>query len=50
MTPWKRVKRAAAERWVAAVNAEGSFGHWQYKIVKQPTEVAAAISSASGAS
>jgi type III restriction enzyme len=48
--PLEEVKRAAAERWVAAVNAEGSFGHWQYKMAKSPTEVAAAISSAASAS
>lgn len=30
--PLEEVKRAAAERWVAAVNAEGSFGEWRYVI------------------
>jgi type III restriction enzyme len=26
------VKRQAAERWVRAVNAEGSFGEWRYEM------------------
>ncbi|MFH1490444.1 MAG: type III restriction endonuclease subunit R [Pseudomonadota bacterium] len=28
--PLEGVKRAAAERWVKAVNADGQFGQWQY--------------------
>jgi hypothetical protein len=28
--PREEVKRAAAERWVAAVNAEGTYGRWVY--------------------
>lgn len=37
--PLEEVKRAAAERWVAAVNADGSFGQWQYKIARLPSDV-----------
>jgi type III restriction enzyme len=37
------VKRAAAERWVKAVNAEGSFGEWHYRVAKKPTEVKAIL-------
>jgi type III restriction enzyme len=37
------VKRLAAERWVAAVNAEGSFGHWGYAVAKRPTDVRAIL-------
>ena len=44
--PLAEVKRAAAERWVAAVNAEGSFGRWQYALVKDPTDTGAALASA----
>jgi type III restriction enzyme len=33
--PLEDVKRAAAERWVAAVNADGSYGRWQYAIAKK---------------
>ncbi len=37
--PLETVKRSAAERWVAAVNAEASFGSWDYALVKKPTEI-----------
>jgi len=30
----EQLKRAAAERWVAAVNAEGSYGRWHYLVAK----------------
>lgn len=40
------VKKAAALRWVAAVNAEGSHGHWQYVLVREPSEIEAALSLA----
>jgi type III restriction enzyme len=33
------VKAAAAERWVAAVNAEGSHGVWRYAIARKVGEV-----------
>jgi hypothetical protein len=36
--PLKDVKRAAAERWCAAVNAHGGFGQWQYRVIKRPEE------------
>jgi type III restriction enzyme len=45
--PLESVKRAAAERWVAAVNAEGSYGSWAYRIAKKTTEVSGIISAAS---
>jgi type III restriction enzyme len=44
--PLEEVKRAAAERWVAAVNAEGSFGRWRYVLVKKPSEIGPALASA----
>jgi len=37
--PLEEVKKAAAERWVDAVNADGTYGHWHYTIAKKPTEV-----------
>ncbi len=37
--PLEEVKRAAAERWVAAVNAEGAYGQWAYTLVKKTTDV-----------
>jgi type III restriction enzyme len=33
------VKVAAANRWVDAVNAEGSFGRWCYAVARHPNEV-----------
>ncbi len=37
--PLEEVKRSAAEGWVAAVNADGSYGRWAYAIAKKTTEV-----------
>lgn len=37
--PLEDVKRAAAERWVAAVNADGQYGQWRYAVAKRPEEV-----------
>ena len=42
------MKRAAAEWWVAAVNVEGSYGRWAYRIAKKTTEVSGTITAASG--
>ena len=44
--PLKDIKKGAAERWVAAVNAEGSYGRWQYCMVFKADEVNGAISEA----
>ncbi len=44
--PKKAVKRAAAERWVAAVNAEASYGVWMYSLVEQTSKVKGAIDAA----
>jgi type III restriction enzyme len=46
--PLEDVKRAAAERWASAVNAEGSYGRWAYRIAKKTTEVSGIITAASG--
>ena len=40
--PLEEVKVAAARRWVAAVNAEGSYGPWAYAIAKRVADVGAA--------
>ncbi len=37
------VKEQAANRWVAAVNAEGRHGRWQYAMVRRPGDVRGAI-------
>jgi type III restriction enzyme len=44
--PLAEIKKQAAERWVTAVNANGSFGHWAYTICRRPDEVTAKINSA----
>jgi type III restriction enzyme len=41
--PLEEVKRAAADRWVAAVNADGTYGIWSYALAKRATEVPGAI-------
>jgi type III restriction enzyme len=33
------VKKEAAYRWVAAVNAEGSVGTWHYELTRNPNEI-----------
>lgn len=43
--PLEDVKRAAAERWVAAVNADGKYAAWKYAVAKKPTEVNARIAA-----
>ncbi|HOC99452.1 MAG TPA: type III restriction endonuclease subunit R, partial [Myxococcota bacterium] len=37
--PLKEVKAAAARRWCAAVNSDGSYGHWEYRIAESPESV-----------
>jgi type III restriction enzyme len=44
--PLEEVKRAAAERWVKAVNADGQFGHWQYVTARKPEEVIERLNAA----
>ncbi len=47
--PLENVKRAAAERWVAAVNADGTYGSWKYDLAHKPTEVMQIIAGAARA-
>jgi type III restriction enzyme len=42
--PLADIKRAAAERWVQAVNAEGSYGVWRFAMVRAISDVGGAIS------
>jgi hypothetical protein len=44
--PSTEVKRHAADRWVAAVNADGTYGRWMYALAMKPEEVGALIASA----
>jgi type III restriction enzyme len=45
--PLRDVKRAAAERWVAAVNTDGRYGYWQYALVNDPARVVGLLDGAS---
>lgn len=38
--PLREVKAAAAERWVAAVNADGKYGKWRYAVASSVADVA----------
>jgi type III restriction enzyme len=42
--PLEEVKAAAARRWVAAVNADGSFGEWRYEIAHDPNHITELLS------
>lgn len=44
--PLKDVKREAAERWAAAVNADGTHGRWEYRCVDRIEDVDSAIAEA----
>jgi type III restriction enzyme len=44
--PLEEVKRAAAERWVAAVNADGKYGLWTFALVKRVSDIPAIIAEA----
>src|SRR5690606_10768056 len=44
--PLEEVKCGAAERWVAAVNADGTFGQWKYAIAKKVSDIPEIIRTA----
>jgi type III restriction enzyme len=44
--PLAEVKRAAAERWVAAVNADRKYGLWMFEMVNRVAEIPAKIDAA----
>jgi type III restriction enzyme len=46
--PVAEVKAQAAHRWVNALNAEGSYGHWLYAVARRPDEVGQKIAEAAG--
>jgi len=41
--PLKEIKEQAARRWIEAVNADGTYGRWEYRVVARPTEIAAIL-------
>jgi len=47
--PLAEVKKGGAERWVSAVNADGTYGRWAYEMVRQTTEVNDVVTKAAGA-
>ena len=47
--PLEDVKRAAAERWATAVNADGTYGRWQYAVAKKVSEIKGIIVAAARA-
>ena len=44
--PLAEVKEAAAERWVNAVNADGTYGEWRYAVARKPADVTRILESA----
>ncbi len=46
--PLKEVKKQAAERWMEAVNADGTFGRWEYAVVAKPTEIGMVLNTLGG--
>jgi type III restriction enzyme len=43
--PRQDKKVEAAQRWVSAVNADGKYGRWSYRLVKKPEEVQIVLSA-----
>ncbi len=41
--PLEEVKSAAAERWVSAVNSDGRYGKWSYKVIKKVSDVGSCL-------
>ena len=41
---------SAAERWTAAVNADGQYGRWRFSMVRKISDVAAAIEAVAATS
>lgn len=46
--PLAEIKEQAAKRWIAAVNAEGRHGSWQFAIARRVGEVRDIIVAAGG--
>ena len=44
--PLTEIKVQAAKRWVDAVNADGSYGHWQYAIARKLEDVSKLVATA----
>ena len=46
--PLEEVKRAAADRWIAAVNADGTHGRWDFAIAKKVSDIPSIIERIAG--
>ena len=46
--PLEEVKRGAADRWVAAVNADGTHGLWSFAIAKKISDIPSIVEKAAG--
>ena len=46
--PLQDLKTQAAQRWVRAVNASGSFGSWNYAVVSEMSKVGDAVGRGGG--
>ena len=44
--PLADIKKGSADRWVGAVNADGSYWKWAYEMVRQVSEVNEVVSKA----
>jgi type III restriction enzyme len=47
--PKKEIKKAAAERWCAAVNVLQVYGHWQYAMIEKPEQAVSVLNDVGGA-
>ena len=45
--PLDEVKEAEAQRWVKAVNAEGSFGRWEFRMARNPNDAGQILATSS---
>jgi type III restriction enzyme len=48
--PLAQIKAAAAQRWVSAVNADGQFGRWDYRMVRSVAAVRELLDEIGGGS
>ncbi|MDP1858930.1 MAG: hypothetical protein Q8K82_09680 [Gemmatimonadaceae bacterium] len=45
--PLDEVKKAAAQRWLKAVNAEDSFGRWEFRMARNPNDAGQILATSS---
>jgi SOS-response transcriptional repressor LexA len=47
--PLEKIKAAAAQRWVDAVNADDRYGRWWYRVIHKATDVSRVVEEIAGA-